>query len=436
MRECRETVAGKVMGKSTSVQSDETPVRAQGKSRSPLAVIFLTVFIDLVGFGIIIPLSPYLAREFQASAFEMGLLMAVYSFMQFVFSPFWGRLSDRMGRRPTLLVSILGGALSYLLFAFAGSFWVLFLSRALAGLFGGNISIAHAYIADVTPPSERSKGMGLLGAAFGLGFIFGPLIGGVLGSLGQRLGDQPPLGMSFAALGAAVLCLANFAMAYFSLRESLPPEKRGVSKPKRKRFEDLWRHARQPLVGPLIFVFFLSGLAMAQMETMLFYFVADQFGWGLEIANYGFAYVGVMMVITQGYLIRKWMPRFGEPNVLSCGLALFAISLFGIAGSSTVALFGISMTILALGNGMMRPPNLGMISLMTPAEEQGLTMGVTNSVASLGRILGPLLSGVLYERVGRSAPFAVAGVLAFVALATTLALYRRLPQSGRVATNA
>ena len=157
-----------------------------------LLIIFVTVFIDLVGFGIIIPMNPYLAKAFGASAFEVGLLMSSYSLMQFLFSPVWGQLSDRIGRRPVILISLVGGAASHLGFAFATSFWMLVLARSLAGLFGGNLSAAMAYIADITPEKDRSKGMGLIGAAFGLGFILGPLIGYVFSRVGLQLGDHPP----------------------------------------------------------------------------------------------------------------------------------------------------------------------------------------------------------------------------------------------------
>jgi DHA1 family tetracycline resistance protein-like MFS transporter len=399
---------------------------------SPLFVIFMTVFIDLVGFGIIIPLSPYLAKHFQATPTQIGFLMAIYSVMQFIFSPLWGSWSDRIGRRPIILISLLGGSLSYLLFAFASSLWVLFLARGLAGVFGGSISTAHAYIADVTSEKDRSKGMGLLGAAFGLGFIFGPLIGGLLGAYGQTLGSEPPFGMSLSALGAAVLCFANFVFAFFVLKESLSEDIRLHPREKRARFQELARQAARPQVGMLIGVFFLSGLAMAQMESMLFPYVADVFKWNLRTSSYGFAYVGVLMVITQGYLIRKWMPKYGEPKILSIGLLLFALSLFGIGFSHTVLVLGVTMTILAVGNGMMRPPNVGLISLLTPANEQGAVMGVTNSVASLGRIIGPIIGGVLYERAGRASPFLFAGILAMMAFALILSRFQSLPKSGRV----
>ncbi len=416
---------------SSTPSSSARPSPSPGRGRSPLFVIFMTVFIDLVGFGIILPLSPYLAREFAATPMQIGLLMSVYSFCQFLFSPFWGSLSDRIGRRPVILLSLVGGGFSYLMFAFAQSLWVLFAARALAGVFGGNISTAHAYIADVTTSEDRSKGMGLLGAAFGLGFIFGPLLGGLLSVAGAELGSAPPFGPSFPALGAAAICLLNAALAFFVLEESLAPGTRGADAGKRRRFRAILGQMRRPLVSSLIWVFFLSGLAMAQMEAMLFTFMDDRFGWGMRQSSYGFAYVGVMMVLTQGVLIRRLMPRYGEPRVLSAGLLLFGASLFGIAVSHSILSMAVVMTLLALGNGLMRPPNLGLISLLTPPAEQGLALGVTNSLASLGRIIGPVAGGWLYQRGGQGAPFVLAGALAAVALALVLASYGRLPVSGK-----
>ena len=404
-------------------------------SRSRLITIFFTVFIDLVGFGIVIPLSPFLAREYHASPAQIGLLMAIYSIMQFLFSPVWGLWSDRIGRRPVILISLLGGAMSYLLFAFSTTLTMLFVSRALAGIFGGNISAAHAYIADVTTEKDRSKGMGMIGAAFGLGFIFGPLLGGILGLIGQKLGSLPPFGMSFSALGAAVLCFANFLLAFAVLEESLPESVRLSPRIRKNRIREIFHQLNRPISGSLIAVFFLSGLAMAQMESMLFPYVADVFNWDLRTASYGFAYIGVLMVFTQGYLIRKWMPKWGEPKILTIGLLLFAVSLFGLAISTTITILAVTMTVLAVGNGMMRPPNVGMISLLTPAEEQGAAMGVTNSIASLGRIFGPIVGGILYQNVSRTSPFWLAGALAILGLILVVSQYRKLPASGKAANS-
>lgn len=399
------------------------------QKKSPLVIIFITVFIDLVGFGIIIPLSPYLARQFNASAVEIGWLMAIYSLTQFLFSPFWGSVSDRIGRRPVILICLAGGLLSYLMFAFASSLSLLFVARALAGVFGGNISTTHAYIADVTTKENRSKGMGLLGAAFGLGFIFGPLMGGLLSIVGEHLGSAPPFGKSFSSVGAAALCLGNFIFAYFKLPESLntlhPPveNEAGIRK---NRFTKIFQELLRPLSGQLMVIFFLSGLAMAQMESMLFPYMFDHYGWGMKKASYGFAYVGVLMVLTQGYFVRKWMPRLGETRTLMIGLVLFAISLAGIALSQTIFFMGIVMTILALGNGLMRPPNLGLISQLTPPEDQGLVMGVTNSLSSLGRILGPIIGGIFYQQIAQNSPFWLASALVFIAVVLLALMTKKL----------
>ncbi len=399
------------------------------QKKSPLVIIFITVFIDLIGFGIIIPLSPYLARQFHASAVEIGWLMAIYSLTQFLFSPFWGSMSDRIGRRPVILICLLGGLLSYLMFAFATTLSFLFVARALAGIFGGNISTTHAYIADVTTKENRSKGMGLLGAAFGLGFIFGPLMGGLLSIVGEHIGQAPPFGKSFSSLGAAALCLGNFIFAYFKLPESrntLHAASENEPTLRTNRFRRIFQELLRPLSGQLMIIFFLSGLAMAQMESMLFPYMYDHFGWGMEKASYGFAYVGVLMVLTQGYFVRKWMPRLGETRTLMIGLVLFAISLAGIAFSQTIFFMGIVMTILAVGNGLMRPPNLGLISQLTSSDEQGLVMGVTNSLASLGRILGPIIGGIFYEQFAKNSPFLFASGLAFVAAFMLFLLAKRI----------
>ncbi|MEQ1878529.1 MAG: MFS transporter, partial [Bdellovibrionia bacterium] len=243
------------------------------KNKSALTIIFLTVFIDLVGFGIIIPLSPYLAKTYGATPFEVGLLMAIYSLAQFIFSPIWGRLSDRIGRRPVILISLFGTGIAHLIFAWSTTLEMLFISRAFAGIAGGNLSAAMAYVADVTGTKDRSKGMGMIGAAFGLGFILGPVLGGILGELGGRISEAPPFGVGFPALGAAILCLANFAVATRVLTESLPPEKRNKKVGSESRFERITEYFRRPVIGPLLLISFLSIFAFAQMEAVLFLLV-------------------------------------------------------------------------------------------------------------------------------------------------------------------
>lgn len=406
---------------------------SQRKKLSPVIVIFLTIFIDLVGFGIIIPLSPYLSRMFGASPAKIGWLMAIYSLMQFVFAPFWGRLSDRVGRRPIMLISILGGFGSYIGFAFATSFKGLFLARMFAGICGANVSTAMAYIADISSEKDRSKSMGLIGAAFGLGFIFGPIIGGFAGEIGDKIGSVPPWGMNFGALIAAAISLINFLLALKILDESLPAEKRAIAanRVKPSRFKMLFKHIRTPTVGPLILLFFLSGLAMAHMESNLFLFVFDVFKWSQMTANLGFAYVGVIMVFTQGYLIRKLLPRFGERSLLPRGIFLMGIGFIGIGFANSIATMALVMTALALGNGLTNPSILGSISLLADGSEQGEVMGVTQSLAALARILGPPMGGYFYQTITPAAPFWIAGGISAIGLLLVITIRGKIPVSGR-----
>jgi DHA1 family tetracycline resistance protein-like MFS transporter len=391
--------------------------------RRPLLVIFLTVFIDLVGFGIVIPMSPYLAREFGASPLQVGLLMAVYSAMQFLCSPIWGRWSDRLGRRPILLVSIAGTGLAHLLFFYSGTLALLFVARTLAGVFGANISTATAYIADVTESKDRSKSMGLIGVAFGLGFICGPALGGLL----TAWGEQTP------ALAAALLSLINFILAYFILGESLAPENRRDQGGHRstKRISRILTKIRQPLVGSLLGTHFLFGLGMANMEASLFLYVQDKFSWTMKQASFGFAYVGICIAITQGLIVRRAMPRWGEKNLLILGLLLFILSLLGIAIAPTVAALAVAMTIQAIGHGLINPSLMGSVSLLTPSDEQGETIGVSHSLGALARILGPPVGGLVYAQWAPSAPFFLGAGLAAVGLWVTWRVREKLPEAGR-----
>lgn len=401
------------------------------KQMGPLVVIFLTIFIDLIGFGMIIPLNPYLGAKFGATSTQVGMLMSIYSLMQFLFSPLWGRLSDRIGRRPVLLVSLLGGAVSYVLFAFATQLWMLFVSRALAGIFAANISTAMAYIADVTSKEERSKGMGLIGAAFGLGFIFGPVFGGVLGEIGNHLGSEPPFGISFSAMGAAAICLINFLVATRTLKESLKPEFRNMAQ-RGSRFKLMQKYVKRPVLPLLMLIFFLSGLSMAHMESTLFLFVKDEWGWALRAASMAFAYIGVVMVFTQGYLIRKLMPKFGERKVLVVGLTLACVGLCTTGLTVGIYSLALSQTFLALGVGMVNPSTLGSISLLVPVDEQGEAMGVNQSFAALARILGPALGGFYYGHLGHRSPFLIAGSLMAVAVVIAISIFQKLPSRGKV----
>lgn len=291
-----------------------------------LGIIFLTVFMDLVGFGIIIPLNPYLAKVYGATPLQVGLLMSVYSLMQFIFAPIWGQLSDRYGRRPIILISLLGSAVAHLAFGLSPSLTGLMIARGFAGLFGGNISTAMAYIADITGAQDRSKGMGLIGAAFGLGFLLGPFIGGVSAHVMEN-----PSSPAFIAAG---ICFANFLLAIRFLPES--NQRLESASEKKSRFKKIFGALGTPVLGTVIFLVFINTLGMALIEASLFLFVQEKFQWSLAEASWGFAYIGLILVFTQGYLIRKWMPRFGERKLLYAGLALTAAAFFLMSVADTV----------------------------------------------------------------------------------------------------
>lgn len=393
-----------------------------------LLIIFLTIFIDLIGFGIIIPLSPYLASQYGANELQVGILQAVFSLMQFVFAPFWGRLSDIHGRRPILLISIAGGVFAYALFAFAESFAVLLLARSLAGFFGANISAAAAYIADITPQEKRSQSMGLIGAAFGLGFVFGPVLGGLLSHAGGLISEAPPFGVQFAALGASVLCLLNFIFAFLFLKESR--SKLGLVEARQDRLKVFAKNLKRPVVGSLLITLFCSGLAMAHMESMLFIYVKEVFGWSLQQASFGFAFVGISIAFTQGFLIRKLLPRFGEKKLMFVGYAMMAVGIFSLGFSTEVWQLAVFNLILAIGVGMSNPSNLGSISNLTPASEQGSISGVTQSAAALGRIIGPVSGGYLYHQFGPSSPFVAGGLIIALGLILLFRHREQIPSSG------
>ncbi len=385
-----------------------------------LAIIFLTVFMDLVGFGIIIPLNPYLAKVYGASPLQVGLLMSVYSLMQFIFAPIWGQLSDRYGRRPIILVSLFGSAVAHAGFGLSAELTGLMIARGFAGLFGGNISTAMAYIADITESKDRSKGMGLIGAAFGLGFLLGPFIGGI----SAHVMDNP----SSPAFVAAAVCFVNFLLAIRYLPESL--KRKESASEKKSRFKKIFGALGTPVLGTVIFLIFINTLAMALIEASLFLYVQDKFQWTLAEASWGFAYIGLILVFTQGYLIRKWMPKFGERKLLYVGLALTAAAFYLMSVADTIPLMAVAVTLLGFGNGFATPSLNGSVSLLSGDTVQGNNLGVSQSLSAVARIIGPAIGGYLYQ-INSSAPFANAGTLVLVAALITLRHYSRLPEGGK-----
>jgi MFS family permease len=365
-----------------------------------LLIIFLTVFIDLIGFGIVLPLLPIFSKDFGASGFMIGVIMASYSVMQFLFAPWWGRLSDRIGRRPVLLISTAGAALSYSLFAIACGFpgttglWLLLVSRALAGVCGANITVAQAYIADITPPEKRSAKMGLIGMAFGLGFIFGPAIGGIV---------FKHFGIAGPGWVAAGFCAANFVLASFILRESFQP---GAQHTERRARLAQFSHAlAHPKVGLLIVVFFLATFAFTCFETTMGLLVSRNFNLDLKasdnakaIVGYLFAYCGIIGAFVQGGAIGRLVRKMGEPRLITVSLFLVAISLaiLPFVRGNWIDLL-LALAVLAIGSSLTRPPVFGLISILTPAHEQGATIGVAQSAGSLARIVGPIFAATLFD---------------------------------------
>jgi MFS family permease len=357
-----------------------------------LLIIFFTVFIDLIGFGIVMPLLPLYSDKFGAPGWMNGAIVASFSLMQFLFAPAWGKLSDRIGRRPVLLVSNAGSAIAYGMFGFASRFegstalWLLLVSRIFAGICGANLSVASAYIADVSPPEKRSSSMGLIGMAFGLGFILGP-------ALGSFSADK--FGLAGPGYVAAGICAANFFFTLIALVESLKPSTE--AKARRVRFEQ-WAHVfKHPTVGFLIALYFFATFSFAAFEVTIGLLLKKKFNYGATEVGYYITYCGLLSALLQGGGIRPLIKHFGERKVLSMALIVVAVGLILIPYVSSITGLLVALGIFAAGSGIHRPPLFGLISILTPQHEQGETMGVTQSAGSLARIVAPVFAATLFQ---------------------------------------
>lgn len=380
----------------------------------------------------IIPVLPLLSTHYGATPWIAGLLMSCYSLMQFLFAPFWGKLSDRYGRRPILMWCLLGEMISYLVLAYSRSLEMLFIARILTGFFGASISTASAYVSDVTTPENRSKGMAVIGVAFGLGFLFGPAIGGGLTVWAETMSTDMGFIASFSSYGVALLCLFTFIYAFFNLKESISAEVRAKnSADKQKKFSQLMRYFNMKTVGPLITGFALATLSMALMESTLVLYMKEHFKWNIKEVSFGFAYIGVIIVFTQGFLVRRLLPKIGEKKILCTGLFLLGLGLIGIAFAPTIPMMGVVMTLLSLGHGLTNPAFMGSVSLLVPAEEQGVALGTTQSLSALGRVIGPAIGGFLLQNAFKGSPFVLAGGLTMLALAIVFMIYKDLPDHGK-----
>jgi DHA1 family tetracycline resistance protein-like MFS transporter len=382
-----------------------------------MAVLFLIVFIDLLGFGIIIPQLPFYGVHFGASPAAVTLLMSCYSLAQFFMSPVLGRLSDRIGRRPVLLVSMACSCLAYLWLGFASALWMLFGARLLAGAGAGNLAAAQAYITDVTSPEARAKGMGMIGAAFGLGFTIGPWLGGVVAGSNPTAEDlQRP---AFVAAGLSALA---FILAIAVLKESLP--KTGAPAPRANRWQLARSSFRRPTLRLLILLFFAITAAFAGMETTFALWTKEAFGWGPEQVGWLFFFVGCVLIVVQGALIGPLSRRFGEGRLVLLGAASIALGLGAITVSGHLPMLLVASACLAVGMGLLNPSINSLISRQAGAEERGGIMGVAQSGASLARVVGPAVAGPLFELIGRNAPY-YAGALVMLGV---LGFALRLPR--------
>ncbi|HET7322741.1 MAG TPA: MFS transporter [Halococcus sp.] len=417
-------------------ESDSTDMNR----RRVVGTLFFVVFIDLLGFGILIPVIPLYAESFGANEFIGSLLIATYSLFQFVAAPFLGRLSDERGRRPILLLSLLGSIIAWTLFGIAGELGpllgaanglvVLFVARALAGAMGGNIATANAYIADITPPENRARGIGVLGAAFGLGFVFGPAISGLVSSpfalslFRDVLPAFVPVSQfTMPSFVAAVLSAANLVLAFFVLPE--PPRRETTTKTTASsRLRELYDAVTSRTIGPLVAAFFLASFAFSAFESEFIFFTNDLLGYGTAENAVLLTYIGVVIAVVQGGLIGPLTERFGEYRLALAGAAIQLVTLslvpfsvswsfvpsLGPVDSGAIGLALIS-TPLALGNALTNVSLNALVSLNADADAQGGAFGLTQSAGSLARTFGPAIAGFLYVAIAYWSPFVVAGIL-------------------------
>jgi MFS family permease len=442
------------------ISAAASPVSAapsSGPKPLSLGVIFLTLYIDLIGFSIIFPLGPDLINYYlnvdghggllgwmlgqsnaiahslgRDNAFAAvlfgGVLSSFFSILQFIFAPFWGAISDKRGRRGVLLLTVAGTALGYLVWVLSGSFWLFLLSRIVTGAFSGNLSVATAAVADVTTRAERAKAMGLVGAAFGLGLVTGPTLGALTASLNllarhpslARFGVNP---FSVPALIALSLCLVNLGWIYWRFRESLTPAARAEARDPRIRNPlAAILGLANPAVRRANLVAFTYSVAFVAMETSLTFLAAERFGYTARQNGFLLGFLGLCAIVTQGYIVRKLLAKIDEVRVLNSGLAASAAGLFVIGFAVQPWMLYAGLACLALGSGLVNPATSGLISLYSGPEEQGRVLGIFRSLGSLSRAITPLLAGAGFWLFGSRCVFTAAAVISGFAFALGLAL--------------
>jgi DHA1 family tetracycline resistance protein-like MFS transporter len=382
-------------------EQDETPSRSI--VTRPLLVIFLTIFVNLVGFGIIVPLLPFYAETFGASPLAIGLLFAIFSLAQLVAAPVLGDLSDKYGRRPILILSLAGTVVSFVMLALAQNFTTLFIARLIDGLSGGNISTARAYVADVTEPQDRAHAYGLIGMAFGLGFILGPAISGVL----AHVSYTAPI---WAAAGLTIVAMA---MAWMWLPETVHRAHAGTGMPLR----NLWQMVTRPGLRRVLLIDFGYWLSFAVFQTTFALFVARRFSFDAPQTGYFFATFGILGAIVQGGLIRPVVRRIGDAQTLRLGLICTAAGLVFATLAQSVTVFAMTLVPLALGIGFGHPTMASLVSRAARSDEQGRVQGAASAVESLGRTIGPIWGTASLQRFGEGFPYlSAAGCLVMLVL--------------------
>lgn len=380
-----------------------------------LAIVFLTILLDFLGFSILIPVLPLYADRLGASPLQVGLIVTLYALAQLFFLPAWGWVSDRFGRRPVILVSLAGTVMSFLVLAAAESIGTIYLARVLGGFFAASIGTAQAVVADVTGVEDRARGMGLIGAAFGLGFAVGPFIGGVLGSIDERLPFQ----------AVALLAALNLLAAWRNLPESHPPP------PDPPQWRTLGRTlVPTPLrllvsrpdrrIALYLYLFLHIFTAFAALESMFALYLGKQFGVGAREAGLVFFWIGLWIALTQGVLVRRLVPQLGEPRLVALGLAATAAGLIALPWVPSYNWLYAVAPVIALGNGLALPPFTSLYSKACEAGQAGELLGHSQAMATTGRVAGPLWAGWVMGNVALGAPFWIAGLLMLLALALFL----------------
>lgn len=382
--------------------------------KTSLITIFMTVFIDLLGFGLLIPILPtFASKVIHVSDFAIGILFAVFSLVQFIFNPILGKLSDRYGRRPLILISLTSTCISYIIFSFSHSYWMLFISRVLGGFGGSNIGVAQAYIADITAKHERAKGMGMIGVAFSLGFVFGPVVGGILSGFGYQV-------VGFVSAGFSLMALI---FTFVFLKETIQKSDGKLEKGTIKVFDLHFTKTvlKHPEIGSLIFLFFIVTFSGANIYGTFALLSYKHYHFTDQQTGYLFAVMGISGALIQGGLIRLISNNLSEKVIILAGTFILIFGLGLIPYGATFLGLSIVMVVLSLGTGILQPTLLSMVSKYSPEQEQGAILGLNQSLSAFARVLGPLWGGFAFDYLGYQFPFLTGG--AFMVLTFIFCIY-------------